>query len=96
MKTLKAFLVIIAVLFLACLFTGCASMETKQQRCSAYSDAYAVYLATAEIRDVSQDEKRAAVTAAIFLRTYCGWTAPRGAPADTTDKNGVPVIYPPR
>lgn len=81
--------------FLAVLFTGCAGLKDKESRCSAYSDAYSVYLATSAIREVSKDEKTAATAAAIFLRTYCGWTAPKGAPEDAVDSNGVPKVNPP-
>lgn len=98
MKTLKSFLVLIAILFVACLFTGCTTtgLDTKEKRCTAYSDAYSLYLATAEIREVSKDEKAAASAAAIFLRTWCGWTAPKGGPSGTVDKNGVEIVYPPK
>lgn len=97
MKKALSFIVLITVLFIACLFTGCAtgSLDTKEKRCAGYGDIYSLYLATAEIREVTPEERTVAAAAAIFLRTYCGWTAPKGV-GETLDANGVPVIYPPR
>lgn len=69
-------------------------MESKDKRCEVYADAYALYLATAEVRPVSAEESAAAAGAALFLRVYCGWTGPRGVAVN--DSNGVPVIQPPK
>jgi hypothetical protein len=95
MKTFLSFCILIAVLFCACLFTGCAGMDSKEKRCSTYADAYTLYLSTTEIRPVSKEEAAAAATAAIFLRTYCGWVGPKDGITPSEDANGVPVIFPP-
>lgn len=94
--TLLAFCVALA------LVAGCSTTADKDKRCATYTDVYTLYLASTEVRPVSKEEVAAATAAAIFLRTYCGWTgsttAPktRGAkPTPEVDENGVPVIHPP-
>lgn len=87
---------LVAIGLLCVALTGCASMEDKEKRCSTYADVYTLYLATTEIRPVSKEESAAASVAAIFLRTYCGWSGPRSGPGiSTVDSNGVPILYPP-
>lgn len=89
MTTTKA--IKFAAIITACAsLLGCASMEDKDKRCATYADVYTLYLSSTEVRPVSKEESAAAAAAAIFLRTYCGWTATRG-----NDANGVPVIVPP-
>lgn len=72
------------------LLVGCASGPDKDQRCETYAEVYTLYLASTEVRPVSPEEVAAATAAAIFLKTYCGWTATRAV-----DANGVPIIHPP-
>ena len=93
---------LIPLVFALALLAGCASTPDKEQRCASYAEVYQLYLASTEVRPVSKEEVAAATAAAIFLRTYCGWTgsttAPkaRGAkPTPEVDENGVPVIHPP-
>lgn len=94
MKIVYSFLLLIAFLFTACLLSGCATGSSKPDRCGYYSDAYSLYLSTTTLRPVSKEESSSAAAAAIFLRTYCGWTGPKGSPFDV-DENGVPIVFPP-
>ncbi len=99
---MKPALTMLALCAALALLAGCASTPDKEQRCTSYAELYQLYLASTEVRPVSKEEVAAATAAAIFLRTYCGWTssttAPktRGAkPTPEVDENGVPVIHPP-
>jgi|GEM_PF-4008862 len=87
---MKSIITILALCAALALLAGCASTPDKEQRCVSYAEVYTLYLASTEVRPVSKEEVAAATAAAIFLRTYCGWTATRG-----NDANGVPVIHPP-
>jgi hypothetical protein len=89
-------LVLLAIGLAGVLFTGCAGMKDKEQRCATYGDVYSLYLATTAVRPVSKDESAGAAAAAIFLRAYCGWVGPKAGPGSSTvDSNGVPILYPP-
>lgn len=99
---MKPIVTILALCAALALLAGCASTPDKEQRCASYAEVYQLYLASTEVRPVSKEDVAAATAAAIFLRTYCGWTgsttAPktRGAkPTPEVDENGVPVIHPP-
>ena len=87
---MKPIVTILALCAALALLAGCSSTPDKEQRCASYAEVYTLYLASTEVRPVSKEEVAAATAAAIFLRTYCGWTATRG-----NDANGVPVIHPP-
>lgn len=92
MKPIKTISAIAAALLL---LSGCVgatgNVPDKERRCGMYANAYAIYTATSEFREVSADEKAAALKAVEFLKVYCGWRATRAV-----DKNGVPVIQPPK
>lgn len=92
------------LLILAVAFSGCASVDTKQDRCALYEQVYTAYLASTQIgRPLSSEEVMAATGAALFLRLYCGWLpesnnaggAKRGRVSDAVDANGVLVIKKP-
>lgn len=96
MKTFWAFLLLIGFLFIACLFTGCATDSTsKADRCAYYSAAYEAYKLSTVARTPSEDEIAIAKTAAAFLQAFCGWSVPRSQYLPDTDKNGVPWIMAP-
>lgn len=102
---MKTKLTLLALCVALALVAGCSTTADKDKRCATYADVYTLYLASTEVRPVSKEESAAAAAAAIFLRTYCGWTGKtttpatkgtRGAkPEPEIDANGVPIIYPP-
>ena len=98
---MKSIVTILALCAALALLAGCSSTPDKDKRCATYADVYTLYLASTEVRPVSKEESAAAAAAAIFLRTYCGWTgnttaATKGAkPKPEVDANGVPIIDPP-
>ena len=102
---MKTKLTILALCVALALVAGCSTTADKDKRCATYADVYTLYLASTEVRPVSKEESAAAAAAAIFLRTYCGWTGKTTAPATKgtrgakpepeVDANGVPIIYPP-
>lgn len=88
-------------------WTGCASNSPGggggsvggiEFNCDTAKKAYATYLATMLVRDVSPQEVEDAKRAAVFLEIWCGWTEPvktkgRKSPVD---RNGVPVLIEPK
>ena len=101
---MKSIVTILSLCAALALLAGCSSMPDKDKRCATYADVYTLYLASTEVRPVSKEESAAAAAAAIFLRTYCGWTgnttaAAKGVkgakPEPEVDANGVPIIHPP-
>lgn len=82
--------IILALCAAASLLAGCASNPDKDKQCATYAEVYELYVPTADVRPVSKEEVAAATAAAIFLRSYCGWTATRG-----NDSNSVPILRPP-
>jgi hypothetical protein len=87
---MNRFSIAIALTVALGLLVGCASGPDQDQRCETYAEVYSLYLASTEVRPVSHEEIAAATAAALFLKTYCGWTATRAV-----DANGVPILYPP-
>ena len=84
----------LTIIALAALLAACSTTpEGKARRCTAYSEVYSLYLASAEVRQPSKEEIAGAAAAALFLRIYCGWVGPRGV--EVNDANGVPVIVQP-
>jgi len=108
MNTLAA----LAALTLA-LATGCGTTSGGGQvlDCDKARETYALYQASLEVREPSEDEIKYARLAAAFLAAKCGWTPPksvsvvgsRSKGGETTivttqageDANGVPILYPP-
>ena len=96
----RRFFTALAVGFVT-LALGCAGIQDKEQRCQHYSSLYDVYLASTSVREPSNDEILAAVAAAAFLRSYCGWEATNTSPPGTRsagpaiDQHGVPILIPP-
>jgi hypothetical protein len=77
--------------------TGCGTFTPDQ--CKNLTAVYAAYQATlAEGRPVSDEERMAALAAATYLTTQCGWVATpevvvaqRGV-EPRVDNQGVPII----
>jgi hypothetical protein len=87
---------IIPLLSILLVITGCAGKTDRTERCTHYSAIYEAYLTTTTLRPVSKEEAAAAAVAAVFLRTYCGWSGPKaGSMTDVEDANGVPNVFPP-
>lgn len=76
------------------LLIGCASSPDKEQRCASYRQIYEMYQASLLVREPSEDERRIAAAAAVFLTAYCGWTAAATDRGISTDPYGVPIIVP--
>ena len=100
---MKPTLTLLALCAALALLAGCSSMPSKEQRCASYAEVYTLYLASTEVRPVSKEEVAAATAAAVFLRTYCGWSGDTSTPATKSaqpepeiDANGVPIIHPPK
>lgn len=105
-NALKALTLAILTLAAAVSWTGCATgggdgsggIGGIEFNCDTARKAYATYLATMLVRDVSQQEIEDAKRAAVFLEIWCGWTEPvktkgRKSPVD---RNGVPVLIEPK
>lgn len=95
------------------LATGCGTTSGGGQvlDCDKARETYALYQASLEVREPSDDEIKYASAAGNFLAAYCGWQAPQTVAivgnkkkgGETTiithqvaeDAHGVPVLIPP-
>lgn len=84
------------------LLAGCTTVN-KSDACNAATTAYSVYLAVINAKgNPSHDQIIAAQAAAAVLTAQCGWSTP-GAIAvrdmmlpPPNDRNGVPILLPPK
>lgn len=97
MKTFWSLIILVAVLFLACIVTGCAGGKLdRQQTCETAQAAYEAYQATLAIRQPSKEEIIAAAGAGVFLKLQCGWTSPKTrSQTPPVDRNGVLILKAP-
>lgn len=91
MRTNLRYFWIIAIV--ASLF-GCSTTD-RTEECAKYRQIYDLYqLSLLGNRVPSEKEKEAAMAAALFLTTYCGWNSSTSDRGLNVDVNGVPIIYP--